>query len=353
MSRTTRPEGKPVGLFREELIGSAPARTTGNIFSNLSNVNRGELIADDPVRRSQGTRLLIDRTQGTGTWEFYRLESDLYLLAADCVYDTARVETVPGEGLVEFHLRLSGELRLRLPGVREELVLVGPRLLILYQPPGVDYSEQVVAHRRDTCVSLYCRPQFLADILRRNGIHHCPVLEEIERHDRPEIWHKTLPLSGGLTFVARSLLDNPFRKGIRLLHAEAKALDLLCEVLHVAEENTCAGSLLGERVLNQLEAARQILGREFARSPSIPDIARAVGMSQSKLKRAFKSRFGVTVFEYGFECRMRHALELLRGQHSTVGQVAYMVGYGHQTSFTAAFKSHYGFSPRDARTKVH
>ena len=184
-------------------------------------------------------------------------------------------------------------------------MLVGPRLLILYQPPGIDYSEQVVAHRRDTCVSLYCRPQFLADILRRNGIHHCPVLEEIERHDRPEIWHKTLPLSGGLTFVARSLLDNPFRKGIRLLHAEAKALDLLCEVLHVAEENTCAGSLLGERVLNQLEAARQILGREFARSPSIPDIARAVGMSQIEAQAGVQVAIRRScVFEYGFECRM-------------------------------------------------
>jgi AraC-like DNA-binding protein len=353
MSRIIRPEPKPAGLFREELIGSRPARTTGNIFANLPHVNRGELIADDPVRRSQGTRLLIDRTQGTGTWEFYRLESDLYLLAADCVYDTARVETVPGEGLVEFHLRLSGELRLRLPGRREELVLVGPRLLILYQPPGVDYSEQVVPQRRDTCVSLYCRPQFLADIVRRNGIRRCPVLEDIERHHSPEIWHRVLPLSSGLTFVARSLLDNPFRKGVRLLHAEAKALDLLCEVLHVAEEGVDAYGVVSEREVSQLEAARRILSSEFAHSPSIPDIARTVGMSPSKLKRAFKSRFGVTVFEYGFECRMRHALQLLRGQHSSVGQVAYTVGYGHQTSFTAAFKNYYGFSPREARTKVH
>jgi len=33
-------------------------------------------------------------------------------------------------------------------------------------------------------------------------------------------------------------------------------------------------------------------------------------MSESKLKRAFKDYFGTTIFEYGLECRMRHALDL-------------------------------------------
>jgi AraC-like DNA-binding protein len=36
----------------------------------------------------------------------------------------------------------------------------------------------------------------------------------------------------------------------------------------------------------------------------------------------------------------------------SVGQVAHAVGYRHQTSFAAAFKEHFGFSPREARTKV-
>jgi AraC-like DNA-binding protein len=72
-------------------------------------------------------------------------------------------------------------------------------------------------------------------------------------------------------------------------------------------------------------------------------------MSASKLKRTFKARFGVTVFDYGLDCRMREALELLRCNHLSVGQVAHRVGYSHQTSFTAAFRHHFGFLPKDAR----
>ena len=85
----------------------------------------------------------------------------------------------------------------------------------------------------------------------------------------------------------------------------------------------------------------------------ICDVARTVGMSESKLKRAFKARFGVTVFEYGLECRMRHALELLRCKKMPVGQVAFAVGYRHQTSFASAFRDFFGFLPSSARTDMH
>ena len=80
-------------------------------------------------------------------------------------------------------------------------------------------------------------------------------------------------------------------------------------------------------------------------------LARRVGMSESKLKRAFKERFGTTVFEYGLECRMRHALELLRADSVSICQVAESVGYQHQTSFTAAFRDHFGFLPSEARAR--
>ncbi|MFZ0551460.1 MAG: helix-turn-helix transcriptional regulator [Steroidobacteraceae bacterium] len=352
MKHSQRSRAIPHGLFREELIGSAPARTTATIFKNLPRVNRGELIADDPVRHSQATRLTIDRNQGSGVWEFYRLQSDVYVVAADCVYDTARVETVPGEGLVEFHLRVRGELNLRLAGEAREITVTGPQLLILYQPPGVDYSEEVVPNLQDTCVSLYCKPEFISDLVRRNGIGGWPMLDEIEAHAQPTILWKLLPLSVNLVFVAHSLLDNPFRKGVRLLHAEAKALDLLCDVLHSAELGVSGGATLSERELRQLEAARRILTSQLGFSRTISDIASSVAMSPSKLKRMFKARYGVTVFDYGLECRMRHAVELLRGPRLSVGQVAHAVGYRHQTSFAAAFKEHFGFSPRDARTKI-
>jgi AraC-like DNA-binding protein len=348
------PGSAPFPLFRGETLGSEPAATFANLFADLRRLNRGQIIAEHPERHLQGTRLLIDRTQGIGTWELYRLDTDLFVVAADGVYDTPRFEIVPGEGLVEFHLRLAGVLDLNLPGVPTPVKITGPRLLMLYQPPGIDVSEHVTPRVRDTGVSLYCRPQFLANLAARNGISRWPLLEEIDRHGSASVWHRQLPLSPALLHIGTSLLECPYQQGIRLLHAEAKALELLCEVLAQQQEPGDPRYLPASAAeARQLDAARSMLSNNLSEPLRICDIARAVGMSESKLKRTFKARFGVTVFDYGLECRMRYALEMLRCKRMSVGQVAYAVGYRHQTSFASAFHDFFGFRPSSARTEMH
>jgi len=344
----------PLGLFRTEALGASSARTLTNFFADLRRLNRGEMIAEHPERHLQGTRLMIDRTQGDASWEFYRLDHDLYMVAADGLYNTPRIETVPGEGLVEFHLRLRGVLEMTMPDTAQPVVVAGPRLLMMYQPPGVDVSEQVGAQLRDTGISLYCRPEFLRELARRNGITCWPLLEEIEAHGSETVWHRLAELSPMLLYIGTSLLDSPYRRGLRLLHAEAKALELLCEVLANTQSNGADGCAAGsESELRQLDSARWMLAKNLSAPMRICDIARAIGMSESKLKRSFKSRFGVTVFDYGLECRMHHALELLRCKRMSVGQVAYAVGYRHQTSFTSAFQAFFGFLPSKARMEMH
>jgi AraC-like DNA-binding protein len=343
-----------LGLFRREVLGTGPAGTVSNLFADLRRVNRGELIAEHPERHLQGTRLVIDRAEGHGTWEFYRLDEDLYVVAADGVYDAARTETVPGEGLVEFHLRLAGVLEMTMPGYPQPVAITGPRLLLMYQPPGVEVSEHVTPKIRDTGVSLFCRPQFLAELAHRNGIARWPLLEEIDGHPPTSVWHRQFALSPTLLHVGKSLLESPYRRGIRLLHAEAKALELLCEVLAVAQDSDGSShAVTSESESRQLDVARRMLATQLSSPLRISDIARAIGMSESKLKRTFKARFGVTVFDYGLECRMRHALELLRCKRMSVGQVAYAAGYRHQTSFAAAFHDYFGFLPSKARTEMH
>lgn len=296
---------------------------------------------------------MIDRSDGHGAWEFYQLERDLFVVTGDFIYDAPRVERVPGEELIALHLRLSGRLQIDLPDRASQLVVEGPSLLIWMQPAGCEITEHTQPGIRDSSVTLYCKPAYLRELIGRNGIRNWSLLDEIESAaDR--IWYRQIPPSAGLTYVGRALLQNPFRGGVRLLHAEAKVLELLCELLHllgIAQTDTFA--VRSDDELRRLDRARDLLRTQFNPAPRVCDVARTVGMSQSKLKRSFKSRFGVTVFDFGLECRMRHALELLRCKHLTVGQAAHAVGYRHQTSFAAAFSDYFGFSPRQARTQMH
>jgi AraC-like DNA-binding protein len=336
------------GLLRSALVGQKPAGTLRELFGNLRALTRGEIIGEDSGRNAEASRLRVDRTDGHGSYELYRLDPDLFILTIDCLFDSVREEVVPGEALIEVHICLHGRLTIETPHRR--LVAQGPCLLLLYQPAGADVTERLEAGMRYTGLSLYCRPSFLARLLQRNGIPGCPLLHAVELHDRSTVWHEIRPLSAALHYVAAGLLQSPYQQGFRLLHSEAKALEILCQVLSPAPgeiERVTATTTL----VRQIDTVRRILGTQFAPIPHICDLARRVGVSESKLKRAFKEHFGVTVFEYGLECRMRHALELLQGNAVSICQVAESVGYQHQTSFTAAFRDHFGFLPSEARMR--
>ena len=89
--------------------------------------------------------------------------------------------------------------------------------------------------------------------------------------------------------------------------------------------------------------------RELAPAPTIDKLARSVGMSKSTLTKGFKAVFGETMSDFSLRCRMRHALTLMRDQGWSIVKAAEAVGYAHATSFTTAFRRHFGMRPIDVR----
>jgi AraC-like DNA-binding protein len=348
--RTERVGEKPaIGLMRRQSVVDRPAGTMGNLFANLAAVDSGEMIGTYPERHLQGVRLNVAHSEGHGTWELYRLDQDLFVVAMQGTYDEPRNETVPGEGLIEMHLRLSGVLEMQLPGVSAPLTVAGPCLLIMFQPSGVEVSERLLEKIHDASVTLYCKPRVLTELATRSGVGHWDLLDEMQRSADGAVWFKLMELSPSLAYTAKSLLENRHAHCLRLLYAEAKALEILCEVIAATQLEPTRRLVTTEADARRLDEARRLLATSVSRPLRIRDLARTTGMSESKLKAKFKDRFGITVFDYGVRCRMSHALELLRCRRMTVCEVAYAVGYKHQTSFAAAFRDYFGFQPSQAR----
>ena len=55
------------------------------------------------------------------------------------------------------------------------------------------------------------------------------------------------------------------------------------------------------------------------------------------------------IFDFSLRCRMRHALTLMRDHGRSVEQAGEAIGYAHPTSFTTAFRRHFGMRPIDVR----
>src|SRR5260370_6887681 len=69
-----------LGLHRQAMVCTGPAKTVQNLFSDLRLISRGEFIGEDIQRHLQGARLPIDRTEGHAALRPIRSPPTLYLI---------------------------------------------------------------------------------------------------------------------------------------------------------------------------------------------------------------------------------------------------------------------------------
>lgn len=100
-----------------------------------------------------------------------------------------------------------------------------------------------------------------------------------------------------------------------------------------------------------LEHARLLLMRNFSCPPTISQIARQVGMNETKLKREFKQFYGLPVYRYFKRAKMERAMDLLTSTDLSIREIAFRCGYDSQSQFSAAFREIYNLAPLDAHKK--
>jgi AraC-like DNA-binding protein len=81
--------------------------------------------------------------------------------------------------------------------------------------------------------------------------------------------------------------------------------------------------------------------------PSIETLAKAVFMSESKLKKLFKQSYGMAVYQYYQKNRMHKAKELLAVGKLSVSETGAALGYQNLSNFSAAFKKEFGCLPSE------
>lgn len=81
--------------------------------------------------------------------------------------------------------------------------------------------------------------------------------------------------------------------------------------------------------------------------PTIREMSRQFAMSESKLKKVFKTVFGLPPYEYYQKNRMQKARQLLVSGNFSIKDVGYTLGYSNLSNFTLAFKKEFGKLPSE------
>lgn len=98
---------------------------------------------------------------------------------------------------------------------------------------------------------------------------------------------------------------------------------------------------------------RKVLEMMVSQSPcSVRDLARQVRLSPTHLQRLFKQHTGIHLSDLLAAHRLQRAAHLLLTTDLPIKQIAYAVGYEHQSSFVRAFERRFSQAPSFYRQKA-
>lgn len=137
------------------------------------------------------------------------------------------------------------------------------------------------------------------------------------------------------------------------LHIKAEALLLVAEFFRKISSRSTK-EVLESKVLyyDKMMMAEKMLAENLEGIfPGVDAIAKRVALSESTLKRYFKTVFNRSMYEHYLEIKMEHAKRLMLEKHVTVNEVASILNYEKVSSFIETFKKHHGYSPGHLKRK--
>lgn len=339
-----------LGLFRTRLAGRhARTREAFDVLRGSADTATVPA-ADGRGPGLYGCRVPVEDQRDEGTWELISLNDEVFLIISDCCYAQPRTESVLPEGFVEFHFMLKGPVSVEISEVGQ-IQIGAPNLTVVHQGDDMHYQVSCGSGVWKS-VALYVDRGWFQRFLQASLGAGNALCRDLEAVGNEQVLCRQMPVDLQALNAVEQLLANPFQGHRRMLYAQAKVTEILCISVDLWQsfiQSDRAADVFSARDLRLIEKARDLLLADLTRVPTIPELARAVGTNTSKLKRGFKFLYGMTIFEYGHRHRMNRALRLLIDDRMAVNQVASSVGYQHQTSFTASFREHFGFTPKDAR----
>ena len=97
-----------------------------------------------------------------------------------------------------------------------------------------------------------------------------------------------------------------------------------------------------------VKTVHEYIAINFLESFPTGSLCQAYAISESKLTKGFKTKYGITIYGYYLQKRMNYAMEQLKSGKD-VGAVAAMLEYSTAGSFSRAFQKIYPKSPNSYR----
>jgi len=269
----------------------------------------------------------------------------------------------PASHLILYHYVVEGELRVRVAGDGEDELLLGPGDLVLLPRNDIHFigsdlglppvmGSEIIQPRKDG--SLYTirhggggpPTRLVCGFLGCDSAESNPVISTLpsairlkaEDGGSAEWIRSTFQYAADEVAAGRPGSETVLAKLSELLFVES--VRRYAETLPEGQTGWLAG-------LRDPYVARTLamFHRDVARSWTIEELSREVGLSRSALADRFTRLIGAPPMHYLANWRMQAAAQKLRNSSASLAQIADEVGYDSEAAFSRAFKKAFGAAP--------
>jgi len=136
------------------------------------------------------------------------------------------------------------------------------------------------------------------------------------------------------------------------LALDARGLDFLSATFRLLDRKEPPnGEQLPARVSARIMAATRQIHRDPAHPWTLRELARAVGLTEKRLKQGFRSHLGTTVISYLQKERLRVGRMLVQNGDAAVTEISLKVGYANPSHFARLYRASFGESPSETRRR--
>lgn len=249
--------------------------------------------------------------------------------------------------IVGFGFFVLGGMKTRVKGVKKDFVMDSGQSSLFYFPDPSGSAEGTTKEHK-VFVSIQIDPRLFYTLMEGEFDMIPADFRGIADGMEEKYYFRTSTITPLMQVALHQIFNCPYHGVIRRLYLESRALELIAyklEQLVSAESKINKKFVLRPNDIERVHHAEELLIRDLENPPKLLELARAVGLSHTKLNFCFREMYGTTLFDYLHSMRLNKAKLLLDEGKTNVTEAAFFVGYSSPSHFIKAFKQHFGIPP--------
>jgi AraC-like DNA-binding protein len=239
----------------------------------------------------------------------------------------------------------SGNVNLSVKYINEEKVFNYTKGLALsfYADEKVEFVHSVSATKPLECLVIATSAKSIDNLPNQEGELFGEMLNELVSPSNNYVEGPSFIMTPEMQTIVDSLFNIQYEGKTKMMFFRSQITTLLSHFFGQLTLLQTEKIKTNER--EKLNQVKDILLQNIDNPPSLTEISKQIGLNTFKLKKEFKTFFGVPVFKYLQNERLTLAHKMIRNQEMTVQEAAWHVGYDSLSSFSNAFEKKFGYRP--------